>query len=44
VKKVNPEKVFCVHGDNTEGFAKELRERGFDAVAPSMNDSFLYRD
>jgi len=35
VKRVNPGKVFCVHGDNTERFAKELsEEHGFDAVAP----------
>jgi len=34
VKKVNPEKVFCVHGDDTVTFAKELAEKGFDAVAP----------
>lgn len=40
VKKVNPGKVFCVHGDNTEGFAKELRERGFDAVAPKFDGVF----
>jgi len=38
VKKVNPEKVFCVHGDHTEEFASELRERGFDATAPVANN------
>jgi len=41
VKKVNPRKVFCVHGDNTEKFAKELRECGFDAVAPSLGSKAL---
>jgi len=34
VNKLNPEKVFCVHGDHTEEFATELRQKGFDAVAP----------
>jgi len=38
VKKVNPQKVFCVHGDDTETFAKELREKGFDAVAPTTDN------
>lgn len=38
IKKVNPEKVFCVHGDHTEEFAQELKEKGFDAVAPVANN------
>jgi putative mRNA 3-end processing factor len=38
VKKINPEKVFCVHGDHTEEFAEELRREGFDAVAPLANN------
>jgi putative mRNA 3-end processing factor len=38
VKKVNPERVFCVHGDHTEEFANELRQQGFDAVAPVANN------
>jgi putative mRNA 3-end processing factor len=41
VKKSNPAKVFCVHGDNCDGFASELRDMGFDAVAPGMNDMFF---
>ena len=40
VKKVNPEKAFCVHGDNTEGFAEELSKEGFDAVAPKLGENF----
>lgn len=40
VKKVNPEKVFCVHGDNTKGFAKELKKEGFDAIAPELGENF----
>lgn len=38
IKDVNPEKVFCVHGDNTNGFAEELKEKGFDAVAPTKDN------
>ena len=34
IEKVNPEKVFCVHGEKTEEFANELKEKGFDAIAP----------
>jgi putative mRNA 3-end processing factor len=34
IERANPERVFCVHGDHTEEFALELRERGFDAIAP----------
>jgi putative mRNA 3-end processing factor len=38
VKKLNPEKVFCVHGDHTEEFAEELKREGFDAIAPLANN------
>lgn len=38
IKKVNPEKIFCIHGDHTEEFAAELRQKGFDAVAPVANN------
>jgi len=38
VKKINPEKVFCVHGDHTEEFARELRGEGWDAIAPIANN------
>ncbi|MEM5853065.1 MAG: MBL fold metallo-hydrolase [Candidatus Aenigmatarchaeota archaeon] len=38
VDKLNPEKVFCIHGDHTEEFANELKEKGFDAVAPLANN------
>jgi len=41
VKKLNPGKVFCLHGDDTKKFAQELRdEYSFDAVAPKLGDSF----
>jgi putative mRNA 3-end processing factor len=38
MEKVNPEKVFCIHGDHTEEFAEELQGKGFDAVAPLANN------
>ncbi len=38
VKKVNPEKVICVHGDNTQSFAELLKQRGFDACAPKNEE------
>jgi putative mRNA 3-end processing factor len=37
-KKLNPEKIFCVHGDYTEEFADELKQKGFDATAPVANN------
>ena len=40
VKEVNPEKVFCVHGDSCDAFAGDLKSEGFDAVAPETNDVF----
>jgi putative mRNA 3-end processing factor len=42
VKKLNPEKVFCIHGDHTEEFAEELRREGFDAVAPLANNRIFH--
>jgi len=38
VNKIKPEKVICIHGDNCERFATELRGRGFDSIAPKMGD------
>ncbi|MBI2084432.1 MAG: MBL fold metallo-hydrolase [Candidatus Aenigmarchaeota archaeon] len=38
INKLNPEKVFCVHGEHTEEFALELKEKGYDAVAPVANN------
>lgn len=44
-RRLNPEKIFCVHGDNTVRFAKELKhDYGFDAVAPKDNRVFLIED
>ncbi|MBI4894553.1 MAG: MBL fold metallo-hydrolase [Candidatus Aenigmarchaeota archaeon] len=38
IKQLNPKTTFCVHGDHTEEFARELNEKGFNAVAPIAND------
>lgn len=42
IKDQNPEKIFCIHGDNTEEFANELKSaHGYDAVAPVANNRFF---
>jgi len=38
VHTINPEKVVCIHGEHCHRFAKELKGRGFDAVAPHNGD------
>ena len=44
-RKMNPERIFCIHGDNTVRFAKELKhEYGLDAVSPKDNRVFLIED
>ncbi|HDJ96497.1 MAG TPA: MBL fold metallo-hydrolase [Candidatus Aenigmarchaeota archaeon] len=41
IEKLNPSKIFCIHGDDTFGFAKELCEMGYNAIAPAfMGESF----
>ena len=40
VKRANPEKVFCIHGDKCEQFAEELCGMGFEAYAPILGSSF----
>lgn len=40
IKKANPEKIFCMHGDSCEEFSKELLERGYEACAPKMGETF----
>lgn len=40
VKKVNPERVFCVHGDDCDAFANDLSKEGFNATAPNKGDTF----
>jgi putative mRNA 3-end processing factor len=39
VKRINPQKVVCLHGDKCEWFANDLREHGFDAIAPDNGDT-----
>ena len=41
VKRVNPEKIFVVHGDepNAVRLAEELTEMGYDAVAPRLGET-----
>lgn len=37
IKILNPEKIFCIHGDKTEEFAKEVEEEyGFEAISPDI--------
>ncbi len=38
VRRTNPEKIICIHGDHPDKFAEELREKGYDAVAPKIGD------
>jgi putative mRNA 3-end processing factor len=38
-KKTSPGKIVLVHGDRSEEFAEELRDQGFDAVAPANGDT-----
>ncbi len=40
IKKTKPEKVVCVHGDNTRKFAREIKENlKIDAVAPKIEEN-----
>lgn len=40
VRKVNPSKVICVHGEDevTQEFANNLKEEGFNATSPKIGD------
>ena len=38
IKLLQPEHIFCIHGDHTEEFARELSDLGFNAVAPVANN------
>lgn len=38
IKKVTPEKIFVMHGDQCENFAAELNGMGFDSAAPKNGD------
>jgi len=39
IKKTNPEKVVCVHGDRCKEFAQEIKDMGIDAFAPKNNQT-----
>ncbi|MBU4123978.1 MAG: hypothetical protein KKI14_00705, partial [Nanoarchaeota archaeon] len=39
INKIQPEKVVCMHGDNCQRFAQELRSRGFNAIAPKNGET-----
>ncbi|QQG39713.1 MAG: MBL fold metallo-hydrolase [Candidatus Aenigmatarchaeota archaeon] len=40
IKTLNPERVVCIHGEDTKKFAAALKEEhGFDAVAPAVGDT-----
>lgn len=39
IKRNNPKKVFLMHGDRTQDFAKELQGMGIDAHAPKNGDT-----
>ncbi len=43
VEKVNPTKVFCIHGDKCTQFAEDLKVEGFDAYAPAMGETVSIR-
>ena len=38
-EKLQPGRVFCMHGDNCPGFAEDLKLEGFDAYAPAMGET-----
>jgi putative mRNA 3-end processing factor len=38
IKRNKPKKVFLVHGDRTQEFAKEIQAMGFDAHSPKNGD------
>jgi putative mRNA 3-end processing factor len=38
IEKVNPGKVAMVHGERTAEFAREMKQKGFDAIAPKNGD------
>lgn len=43
VEKLNPKKVFCIHGDCCPQFAEELKVEGFDAIAPAAGETVEVR-
>ncbi|MDD5416944.1 MAG: MBL fold metallo-hydrolase RNA specificity domain-containing protein [Candidatus Aenigmarchaeota archaeon] len=39
INKIRPKKIVCMHGDQCQRFAQELRSRGFDAEAPKIGET-----
>ena len=40
IEEMGPKKVFCVHGDDTKGFADRLNDKGIDAESPTRGQEF----
>jgi putative mRNA 3-end processing factor len=41
IKRANPRKIVLIHGDKPEEFAQELKEKGYDAVAPLSGERVM---
>ncbi|MCD6381776.1 MAG: MBL fold metallo-hydrolase [Candidatus Aenigmarchaeota archaeon] len=42
IKKLNPEKIVCVHGDDPQKFAEDIKsELGMDAIAPANGEKIM---
>ncbi len=39
IKRTSPELIICMHGDNCFTFADNLRDIGFEAIAPRMGET-----
>lgn len=39
IKRSTPELIVCMHGDNCFTFADELRDMGFEAIAPRLGET-----
>jgi putative mRNA 3-end processing factor len=39
IKRSSPELIVCMHGDNCFTFADELRDMGFEAIAPRLGET-----
>ncbi len=39
VKMIDPKKVFVIHGDSCEKFARELQKQGYEAFAPKIGET-----
>ncbi|MEM4366963.1 MAG: MBL fold metallo-hydrolase [Candidatus Anstonellales archaeon] len=40
INSTNPEKIFLMHGDHCDEFAAELKEEGWDAIAPKVGERY----